>query len=123
MRAARIFIVGPDDADIAAVDHRARLVFPLKRPRGAEQVGLLLAFLVGIGAVLCDPCLALGQAIRRQRRIGLDLGVEDDAGLDPFGLEGKVRLGLGGEDDRAKQDSSKNNCASHVALFGGKTLK
>jgi hypothetical protein len=54
-------------------------------------------FLVGIGTVLLRPRFALGQTIRCQRRIGLDLRVENDAGFDRSGLDGKVRLGLGGK--------------------------
>src|SRR5260370_9444702 len=99
MRAACVHIVGHDAADLATVDSRARLVFPLHRPRAiAEHLRVLLAFLLGVGAVLLRPCLALGETIRRQRRIGLDLAVKEHAGVDDLVLDCRVGLWVGGED-------------------------
>jgi 2-keto-3-deoxy-L-rhamnonate aldolase RhmA len=53
------------------VDHGSDGVFTLETPGAiAEHDRVLL--LVGVGAIFLGPCFALGEAIRRQRRIGLD---------------------------------------------------
>ena len=54
-------------------------------------------FIAGIGAVFLRPPLAFGEAVRRERAIRLDRGVERHAGFDGFGLDGEVGLGIGGE--------------------------
>jgi hypothetical protein len=84
---------------------------------------VLLALAFRFRRVLLHPLPAVGETVGSERLIGLDRVVEIDARLERLVLDGGIGAGLAGEDDRAKQDSSKNDCASHVALFGGKTLK
>jgi hypothetical protein len=88
MRAVGIHIVGPDDTDILAADHGTRGVLALKTPAAiAEHDRVLLALSFRVRGILVDPLFALGEAIRRERGIGLDLVVERDRGLDIFVLD------------------------------------
>jgi hypothetical protein len=60
-----VHVVGPDDADIVAIDDRAHGVFALKGPAAvAEQLPVVSARGGGIRDRFVDPLLALRETIR-----------------------------------------------------------
>src|SRR5689334_12855966 len=105
MRAAGVFVVAPDDADVAPIDQRAEIVATLEGPGTiAEQLRFLLAFLFRLGRILRQPFAALGEAVRGERWVGLDLVVEVDAALETLALQRGVGLGLAGRGWGANSD-------------------
>jgi hypothetical protein len=103
VRAAAIHIVGPDDARVMSINHGADVVFAFETPGAvAEHIRVLLSRRLRLGDVPVDPLLALGEAIRCQRGVGLDLVIEEDTGLDVPVLDRSIGPGIGGKDWKSK---------------------
>jgi len=90
-----------------SVDFRTDSVLALKTPAAvAKQHRVLLAKGGSLRGIFVDPLPALGETIRGQRGVGLDLVVEGDAGLDRFGFDRGIGFRFGGE-NRAYGDGQK----------------
>jgi hypothetical protein len=113
-----VHIVITHDRDIAVADYRADGVSALIASAAiAEELRVLLQFGSRIRGILVEPFLAVGEAIGSERRIGFDLVVEINIGLDRLGLDGRIGLGVGGkcglECEQAEEQSEAQICAKH----------
>src|SRR5262249_46493346 len=90
-------------------DHRAQRIIPPEFPAAfLEELRVLLELGRRVRSALVHPLPALGKAVRCQRRVGLDLGIEGNTGLDGLGLDRGVGLGVVGMCRRCQRNGRTN---------------